>query len=181
MCVKLFGPRAPLPFLANEVKPRSHISVLYKQSRPASARPCKWPTRRSWCASRMSAAPVDTSQCRGLESEARQKRKLAAALRKSPHEEAVDVNGGSDAELLRRLAGIRKFPRSVAARIVSLRPFSSRTDLLLRVNTGCRSTQDRIGPAFIPMLRVEGMHMPPYHVPYHIPSSLTTSRLLRRC
>ena len=92
------------------------------------------------------------------ESEARQKRKIAAALRQPPQQDAIDVNVGDDAVLLQSLMRIRKLPTSVAKRIVNLRPFTSRTDLVLRVNAGCGSKRDRLGPAFVPVLRVEGAH-----------------------
>ena len=80
-------------------------------------------------------------------SEARQMRKLAAALRQPPQPGAVDVNVGSDENLLQQLTRIRKLPRAAAQRIVALRPFSSRTDLITRVNASMEK-QNRLGPSY---------------------------------
>lgn len=102
------------------------------------------------------AQPRPQSQHTVSESEARQIRKLAAAMRKPPERDAVDVNAHDDAALLHLLAQIRKLPTSVAKRIVALRPFVSRTDLVQRVNAASSSKQDRLGPAFIPKLCVPG-------------------------
>ena len=111
------------------------------------------------------------------ESEARQMRKLAAALRQPPQHDAVDVNTGSDAALMQSLARIRKLPSAVAQRIVRLRPFASRTDLVTRVNAGIMKKQTRLGPAFIPLLRVEGTRSRATHtraLSYrHIPAQVT--------
>lgn len=89
-------------------------------------------------------------------SEARQMRKLAAALRQPPQPGAVDVNVGSDENLLQQLTRIRKLPRAAAQRIVALRPFSSRTDLITRVNAGMEK-QNRLGPSFILQFCVDGL------------------------
>lgn len=108
-------------------------------------------------ASAMSDALEEEAPQRTREREgARQKRKLHAALRLPPQQDAVDVNDADDAALLQALAQIRKLPSSVAKRIVALRPFNSRTELISRVNASSVSKKDRIGPKFIPMLRVDG-------------------------
>ena len=104
------------------------------------------------------SATSHASQHAVSESKARQIRKLAAALRQPPHPQALDVNATDEAALMRNLMAIRKFPRVVAQRIVQLRPFESRTDLVTRINAGIPAKQHRLGPAFIPMLRIEGAH-----------------------
>ena len=98
-----------------------------------------------------------------LQSEARQIRKIAAALRKPSHPDAVDVNAGTNAELLVRLDGCRRLPKSVAQRIVSLRPFASKQDMVLRINAGVANKHDRLGPTLLPMLHVDGEYHPTLH------------------
>lgn len=86
-----------------------------------------------------------------------QKRKIAAALREPPLSDAVVVNTGSDADLLERLNCVRNLPTDTAQRIVQLRPFASRMDLVTRVNAGVAEKRMRIGPAVIARLFVEGV------------------------
>ena len=90
-------------------------------------------------------------------SQARQDRKLAAALRQEDAPDAVPVNSGTDDELLRALSALPKFRNELAERVVALRPFTSKTDLLERVNEGIETAQARLGPTWIPRLRIDGV------------------------
>ena len=83
-----------------------------------------------------SITTTDGSRHALSESEARHTRKLAAALRQPPRPDAIDVNASDSTVLLQRLARVRKLPNTVARRIVELRPFASRTDLVFRINAG---------------------------------------------
>lgn len=93
----------------------------------------------------------------GICESAQQKRKIAAALREPPLSDAVVVNTGSDADLLERLKCVRNLPTDTAQRIVQLRPFASRMDLVTRMNAGVAEKRMRIGPAAIARLFVEGV------------------------
>ena len=90
------------------------------------------------------------------DSTARQMRKLAAALRKEEHTDAVSVNAGTDEELRKSLAGIPGFRLVIAERIIEHRPFTSKSDMLQRVNEGILTAQSRLGPKWMPYLHIAG-------------------------
>ena len=107
------------------------------------------------------AAPAiedDNYKAQSSDSAARRMRKLAAALRHPPRPDAVDVNTASDKILLQQLGCVPKLPRAVAQRIADLRPFTCRMDLVTRVNANVAEKRRRLGPSFLPMLRVDGAH-----------------------
>ena len=108
------------------------------------------------------AAPAsiedDNYKAQSSDSAARQMRKLAAALRHPPRPDAVDVNTASDKILLQQLGCVPKLPSAVAQRIADLRPFTCRMDLVTRVNANVAEKRRRLGPSFLPMLRVDGAH-----------------------
>jgi hypothetical protein len=94
------------------------------------------------------------------DSEARQARKLAASLRKPDLPDAVDVNSGNDGELRAKLSQIPGFRIGLIERIVLLRPFTSKLDLITRVNEGIVVSQSRLGPKFLPHLHAGALYEP---------------------
>jgi len=84
----------------------------------------------------------------------RQARKLAAALRLVEAPTAVNVNLGTDQELRESMAtiGMRKSHTDL---IIALRPFATKLDLLQRVNVGISTAQQRLGPKWLPYIRVD--------------------------
>ena len=84
----------------------------------------------------------------------RQQRKLAAVLRQPDEPGAVRVNSGSDEELVEALMSFNKFKREIAVRIVQLRPFQTKTEMLERVNEGIDTPQARLGPHWMRWLTV---------------------------
>ena len=89
------------------------------------------------------------------DSHARQARKLAAVLRKDEAPNAIAVNDGTDEELRKRLQDIPLFRAALADRIVALRPFTSKMDLVVRVNEGIACSQARLGPRWLQQLKVD--------------------------
>lgn len=89
-------------------------------------------------------------------SEARQCRKLAAAMRTAEHPDAVSIDSGTDVELLEALLKLPGFRPALAERIVALRPFSSKMDMVTRVNEDISVGQARLGPKWLPYLHVAG-------------------------
>ena len=77
--------------------------------------------------------------------EARRRQRAAVAAAAPPVDGAVDVNLGSDEELRKSLGAVMQLPQSIADRIVLLRPFSSKADLLERVNAEQPSARQCIG------------------------------------
>ena len=55
-------------------------------------------------------------------------------------------------------AACQSSPSAVAQRIADLRPFTCRMDLVTRVNANVAEKRRRLGPSFLPMLRVDGAH-----------------------
>ena len=96
--------------------------------------------------------PLDATS----ESRARQARKLASALRESDAPDAVPVNTGTNEELKQALCRLPGFRVALANRIVELRPFRNKQELLDRVNDGIAITQQRLGPKWLRRLRIEG-------------------------
>ena len=72
-------------------------------------------------------------------------------------EEAVSVNAGSDASLRQRLGNVKQLPVCVVDRIVALRPFNSKQDMLQRVNEGRLSARQCIGRQLARKLHVGGV------------------------
>ena len=84
----------------------------------------------------------------------RRQRAASAALAATDADDAVDVNNGTDAELRERLLGVRLLPASVLERIIALRPFDGKADMLQRVNDGQPSARQCIGAKLAQKLHV---------------------------
>ena len=105
----------------------------------------------------------------------RRRQHAATAALAASADDAVNVNDGTNEELRERLLGVEQLPAIVRERLIALRPFSSKADMLQRVNHGQPSARLRIGAKLAQKLHVAGAanHQPAGTSPVssHAPST----------
>ena len=103
------------------------------------------------CSSVPSHGVVSTSRA----ADRRREHDAASAALAAVAADAVNVNNGTDDKLRERIRAVTQ-PATVMERLVALRPFSSKVDMLQRVNDGQPSARHRIGAKIAQKLHVVG-------------------------